>query len=116
MNFEDETLEETDQDDEEDGEEDGEGDEAGESSLAASPPFSPTDDYDQIAYFYDLEYRYRNQDVRFYLEMARRAGSKSRILEVACGTGRVSQKLLEAGFNVTGLDISKEMLRLAEQR
>ncbi|OJV92668.1 MAG: hypothetical protein BGO39_31540 [Chloroflexi bacterium 54-19] len=69
-----------------------------------------------MAYFYDLEYRHNVQDVRFYLEMARRTGSKSRILEVACGTGRVSQKLLEAGFNVTGLDLSAEMLRLAEKK
>jgi SAM-dependent methyltransferase len=114
MSFEDENaseiLDETGQDDEEDG------DEAGEVSAAEAPRFGPTDNYDRIAYFYDLEYRYRRQDVRFYLEMARRAGSKSRILEVACGTGRVSQKLLEAGFTVTGLDISKEMLRLAEKK
>ncbi len=108
MSFEDEILDEAGQDDDEDG------DEAGEVSVAESARFGPTDNYDRIAYFYDLEYRYRRQDVRFYLEMARRAGSKSRILEVASGTGRVSQKLLEAGFIVTGLDISKEMLRLAE--
>lgn len=108
MNFEDDILEEPDQADDEE--------EAGEPVESEGSRFGPVDNYDRIAYFYDLEYRYRQQDVRFYLEMARRTGSKSRILEIACGAGRVSQKLLEAGFNVTGLDISEQMLRIAEKK
>jgi SAM-dependent methyltransferase len=114
MSFENEHLEES--DDTADEDEGDEVDEPASASFPAAPRFGPTDSYDRIAYFYDLEYRYNVQDVRFYLEMARRAGSKSRILEVACGAGRVSQKLLEAGFNVTGLDLSAEMLRLAEKK
>lgn len=113
MNIENKDLENPDYNDEDGSDET---DEEAPANGAANSRFGPTDNYDRIAYFYDLEYRYRFQDVRFYLEMARRAGSKSRILEVACGTGRVSQKLLEAGFNVTGLDISPEMLRLAEKK
>jgi SAM-dependent methyltransferase len=113
MSFDDEIPVDPDQDEEDEGDE---VDEPSTASFPAAPRFGPTDNYDRIAYFYDLEYRYNVQDVRFYLEMDRRTGSKSRILEVACGTGRVSHKLLEAGFNVTGLDISAEMLRLAEKK
>lgn len=117
MSFEDEALGQA-----QDYENEGQADDADEAGDADEPDadgdggFEPVDSYDRIAYFYDLEYRQRRHDVRFYLEMARRAGSKARILEVACGTGRVSQVLLEAGFNVTGLDISEAMLRMADQK
>ncbi len=90
------------------------GDEVAEPVKASR--FGPVDNYNRIAYYYDLEYKQRSQDIPFFLDMARRAGTKARILEVACGTGRVSQVLLEAGFNVTGLDISGKMLALAERK
>lgn len=103
MNFEDDRL-----DDQEDDEDEGlEGESAGS---------GPVDHYGRIAYYYDLEYSRNRQGLHFYHEMARRAGTKARILEVACGSGRVSQPLLKAGFNVTGLDLSEEMLRLARQK
>lgn len=111
MSFEDEAWDDSDQDDEE---EDEGG--AGVPVEYVKSRFAPVDNYDRIAHYYDLEYRAKKQDLRFFIEMARRAGSKARILEVACGAGRVSQALLEAGFNVTGLDLSENMLRLAEQK
>lgn len=39
-----------------------------------------------------------------------------RALDVGCGTGNVSEKLLELGFEVIGLDISPEMLHQAEKK
>lgn len=38
------------------------------------------------------------------------------ILDVACGTGQLSIKLAEAGFNVTGIDLSEDMLSVAHTK
>jgi SAM-dependent methyltransferase len=40
----------------------------------------------------------------------------ARVLDVACGQGRHAVLLAEAGFNVAGLDYSREMLRAAKAR
>jgi ubiquinone/menaquinone biosynthesis C-methylase UbiE len=37
------------------------------------------------------------------------------VLEVACGTGKVSRMLAEEGFNMTGVDISEEMIEEAKR-
>ncbi|MGT2926078.1 class I SAM-dependent DNA methyltransferase [Streptococcus cuniculipharyngis] len=39
-----------------------------------------------------------------------------RLLELACGTGIQSLRFAQAGFQVTGLDLSREMLDLAQKR
>lgn len=39
-----------------------------------------------------------------------------RILELACGTGKLAVKLAEEGYNVTALDLSEEMLVIANNR
>jgi 2-polyprenyl-3-methyl-5-hydroxy-6-metoxy-1,4-benzoquinol methylase len=36
-------------------------------------------------------------------------------LEIACGTGRVALRLAQAGANVTGLDLSTELLDIAQR-
>ncbi len=73
-------------------------------------------DYDSFADYYDLEYQQVTADLDFYHEMARRAGARGQILELACGSGRISLPLLQAGFKVTGLDLSHRMLELARAR
>jgi 2-polyprenyl-3-methyl-5-hydroxy-6-metoxy-1,4-benzoquinol methylase len=40
----------------------------------------------------------------------------SQIVDVPCGTGRLAEPLLEAGYRVHGMDISAEMLAQAEKR
>ncbi|MGC6770407.1 class I SAM-dependent DNA methyltransferase [Enterococcus sp. LJL128] len=40
----------------------------------------------------------------------------SRILELACGTGRLAVDFAKAGFQVTALDLSEEMLAIASER
>lgn len=37
------------------------------------------------------------------------------VLDLCCGTGRVSQTLVERGFALTGVDISPEMIRYARE-
>jgi ubiquinone/menaquinone biosynthesis C-methylase UbiE len=53
-------------------------------------------------------------DVAFYAGLARAAGG--RVLELACGTGRIALVLAERGFDVTGVDISDGMLTLARRK
>lgn len=71
-------------------------------------------EYDAFARFYDLEYHGYTDDLEMYATLAGRAGS--RVLELACGTGRIALHLARAGFQVTGLDVSSPMLAIARQR
>jgi len=69
-----------------------------------------------IADFYDASPMVagRMQDLLFYVAAAREYGAP--VLELGCGTGRMLVPLAQAGFSVTGLDISTKMLEHAEQR
>ncbi|UXN71352.1 class I SAM-dependent methyltransferase [Devosia neptuniae] len=51
---------------------------------------------------------------RFYVEAA--GGSGRQVLELACGTGRLTLPLLRSGADVTGGDLSPAMLDAARQR
>lgn len=70
--------------------------------------------YDPFARYYDADFRDYIEDVPFYRELARRANGP--ILELMCGTGRVLIPLAEAGYTITGVDISPAMLAIARQR
>ena len=66
-----------------------------------------------------MEYEIRKDDVAFYLEQCQLVAKdvdKINILELGCGTGRVSIPLAKAGFNVTGIDLSGDMLNLARKK
>jgi len=66
----------------------------------------------QLASLYDaFEF---DADVPFYLELAGAEGT--RVLEVACGSGRVLLPLARAGFDVVGVDVSPHMLELARAK
>ncbi len=91
-------------------------DDALEAEFEEAAELERGDDYNRIAYYYDLEYQKITYDLDFYREIARRVGANARLLELACGSGRVALPLLKAGFQVTGLDLSEEMLRLARQK
>ena len=41
---------------------------------------------------------------------------EKKLLELACGTGIQSVRFSQAGFDVTGLDLSGDMLKIAEKR
>ena len=41
---------------------------------------------------------------------------KKKLLELACGTGIQSVRIAKAGFDVTGLDLSEDMLEIARKR
>jgi SAM-dependent methyltransferase len=63
------------------------------------------------AELYDHEYRRRRADVSWYVALARRVlGGPGRILELGCGTGRLTIALARAGHHVVGVDASETML------
>ncbi len=67
-----------------------------------------------IAEYYDAApmVTQRTGDVRFYCSAARQYGDP--VLELGCGTGRITLAIAEAGYRVVGLDISGKMLEKAE--
>lgn len=51
-----------------------------------------------------------------FLRIIKKGGSrKKKILEIGCGNGRDSLFLAQNGFNVTGIDLSREAIRLARK-
>ena len=65
--------------------------------------------YINTAKLYDADNRaVFSADIPFYLERAKELGGK--VLELACGTGRITIPLAEAGINIWGLDYSSSML------
>jgi SAM-dependent methyltransferase len=54
-----------------------------------------------------------NQDIAFWLDVVNDAPSGAGVLELACGTGRVTLPLAAAGIEVTGLDNDAAALAVA---
>ena len=70
-------------------------------------------DYDLIAPFYDIEHAPFGEDLDMYRNFAELCGGK--ILELACGSGRLLLPLAGDGYALTGIDTSAAMLELARQ-
>jgi len=60
------------------------------------------------AEYYDVAYRKRRSDVRFYTRLAEESGGP--VLEYGIGTGRIAMPIARAGIRVTGVDLSSRML------
>jgi SAM-dependent methyltransferase len=58
--------------------------------------------------YYDRAYRLRRDDIAYYVRMGRLAGGP--VLEYGVGTGRIAVQLARAGIDVTGVDLSADML------
>lgn len=48
-------------------------------------------------------------------EIARRIGNKAHILDIGCGGGFLSNPMADAGYDVTGIDLSEASLAVAEE-
>ena len=70
--------------------------------------------YDEWAEVYDTVYAHVRDDIPFYVDAATRHGGP--VLELGCGTGRVTVPMAEAGVEVTGLDSSPAMLDVARRK
>ena len=64
---------------------------------------------------YDREHLGDEEDIGFYLSLSRRLAPR-KVLELGCGTGRITLPLAQLGFDVIGLDNQPEMLQKAEER
>ncbi|WP_078413838.1 class I SAM-dependent DNA methyltransferase [Priestia abyssalis] len=75
--------------------------------------------YGRFAYVYDR----LMQDVPYdqwvkYIqkELSRTGIHQPKILDVACGTGQVTIRLANQGYDVTGIDLSDDMLMIAQEK
>ena len=53
-------------------------------------------------------------DVDFFIDFAQKQGGN--VLELACGTGRLTIPLAKEGVKITGIDNAEEMIALAEEK
>ena len=63
---------------------------------------------------YDAENSDFEPDGPFILELAKQLGGN--VLELGCGTGRLTIPLAQNGVNITGLDVVPGMIELAKQK
>jgi len=73
------------------------------------------DTYHVIAKYYDGAYAAKQDlvDLPFYLELAEQYGGP--VLEIACGTGRVTLPVARKGIETCGVDNSQPMLQVLNQ-
>lgn len=69
--------------------------------------------YKKIADLYDLLYEDLN-DSKFWNNLCHKYGGP--VLELGCGTGRIMLGLAKAGFDVAGIDKSKELLAVLKKK
>ena len=75
--------------------------------------------YNALAQFYDyltenVDYEVRSDYISNFFSEYGNGGKK--LLDLACGTGTFSQKFYDLGYDVTGVDLSVEMLTVAKSK
>jgi SAM-dependent methyltransferase len=76
-------------------------------------PYIPNEEYTHPE-LYDLENSDFEPEGLFFLEMAQALGGP--VLELGCGTGRMTIPLAERGLELTGVEIEPAMLELARRK
>jgi SAM-dependent methyltransferase len=71
-------------------------------------------DYHAIARYYDLIHTELTGDIELVRSLA--SGCKKTVLDLGCGTCRMSIPLARDGHEVVGIDITAEMLELAREK
>ncbi len=79
-----------------------------------SKTFNMDDPFEDFAEIYELTHGDKGDDLPLYLDLASKTGAQ--ILEIGCGTGRVTLALAEAGYRVYGFDLSENMLKIARKK
>lgn len=73
------------------------------------------DDYDDIANEYTLEFFNDISDNK-YIDLFLESLEGSRVLDVGCGNGRDCKYISQKGFDVSGIDMSYGMLKIAKDK
>jgi len=82
-------------------------------------PIKSKKEYTAFARFYDKamnKEKYQTWDDLIREMVQKYSVPKGWCLDIACGTGQISKRLLEQGFKVVGVDKSKAMLEIAKKR
>lgn len=74
--------------------------------------------YSEFAYAYDaLTFNVPYDEIaKYYTDIIRNLTDGKRLLDMGCGTGNLTVRLSEAGFDVIGQDASEDMLAFAAQK
>jgi len=74
--------------------------------------------FNEYAHYYDLLYRdkdYAGEAEYIHRLIKKHRPSANSILNLGCGSGRHDQELIKHGYHINGVDISAEMLVMAEK-
>ncbi len=71
--------------------------------------------HNQFADIYDLFMKNVDYD-DWYKFLRSYITKKGDILDLGCGTGKFAEYFIKDGYNVIGVDISKEMIRVANEK
>ena len=63
---------------------------------------------------YDQVYADISDDIDFYVHQSKLANGP--ILELGCGTGRITIPILKKGYDISGLDSSKSMMQVLQTK
>lgn len=75
--------------------------------------------YTKLSGYYDLTHYFRDyqhQSEFIHCVIQRYTPSAKRVLDICCGTGSHALILAEKGYHVTGVDLSTEMLKIAQKK
>jgi ubiquinone/menaquinone biosynthesis C-methylase UbiE len=71
--------------------------------------------YDEIAGEYQAN-RHIFDNTKILMEFSSHLPKKAWILDAGCGAGPIAKLLVQAGFNVVGIDFSASMLKIAKEK
>lgn len=66
--------------------------------------------------FYEAVTGRTDYDIALILEQAKKLAEGRKVLELACGSGRILMHLANRGFSVVGLDLSEDMLKICRKK
>lgn len=73
---------------------------------------------DDLALIHDIGFTdFTEHAATFLIALFRKVGKRTgRVVDLGCGSGTLAKRLVEAGYDVLGIDISPAMVRLARKR